>query len=119
MKEELEFMCSNKVQGLIETPEGIKHIGYKWVYKSKRGVGGKVKTCKTKLLVKGYNKKPSFIYEETFLLVDVHQFIKVLLSIVAHLNYEKQQIDLKKIFLNGFLNKSIYMMQPNGFITKG
>ena len=88
MEAELEFMYSNRVQDLVETPEGIKPIGCKLVYKQKRGVDGKVKTYKARLVAKSYSQKPSFKYEEAFALVAVFKSIKILLSIVVHLDYE-------------------------------
>ena len=42
MKAELESMDSNQVWDLIEALANIKPIGYKWVYKKKRGSDGKV-----------------------------------------------------------------------------
>ena len=46
------------------------------------------------------------------------KFIRILLSIVAHYDYEIWQMDLKTAFLNGNLEEEIYMMQPKGFIGK-
>ena len=46
------------------------------------------------------------------------KFIKILLSIVAHYDYEIWQMDVKTAFLNDNLDEQIYMMQPEGFITK-
>ena len=45
--------------------------------------------------------------------------IRILLSIVAAYDYEIWQMDVKTAFLNGYLKKDIYMVQPNGFIAKG
>ena len=45
--------------------------------------------------------------------------IRILLSIVAHMDYEIWQIDVKTAFLNGSLEETIYMVQPEGFIAKG
>ena len=45
--------------------------------------------------------------------------IRILLSIVAHFNYEIWQMDIKNAFLNGHLEECIYMIQPVGFIEKG
>ena len=45
--------------------------------------------------------------------------IRILLSITAHMDYEIWQIDVKTAFLNGSLNETIYMIQPEGFIAKG
>ena len=45
-------MDSNKVWDLVEAPANIKPIGYKWVYKRKRGLHGKIETFKARLAVK-------------------------------------------------------------------
>ena len=45
--------------------------------------------------------------------------IRILLSIVVALNYEIEQTDVKMEFLNGHLEESIYMVQPDDFKAKG
>ncbi|TYK09500.1 gag/pol protein [Cucumis melo var. makuwa] len=45
--------------------------------------------------------------------------IRILLSIATFYDYEIWQIDVKTAFLNGNLEESIYMAQPEGFIKKG
>ncbi|KAL0539385.1 hypothetical protein IC582_023597 [Cucumis melo] len=44
--------------------------------------------------------------------------IRILLSIAAFYDYEIWQMDVKTAFLNGNLEKSIYMAQAEGFIKK-
>ena len=45
--------------------------------------------------------------------------IRILLSIVAALDYEIWKMDVKTAFLNGYLDESIYMMQLEGFMVEG
>ena len=45
--------------------------------------------------------------------------IRILLSNVVHMDYEIWQMDVKTAFLNGSLEETIYMVQPEGFIAKG
>ena len=59
-----------------------------------------------------------FNYEETFSPLELLKSIKILLSIVAHYDYEIWQMDVKTAFLNGNLEEEIYMMQSEGFIAK-
>ena len=47
------------------------------------------------------------------------KFICILLSVVAAVDYENYQMDVKMALLNGHFNENIYMMQPNGFVAKG
>ncbi|KAI9157593.1 hypothetical protein LWI28_024839 [Acer negundo] len=119
MQSEIESMFDNKVWSLVDLPKGIKPIGCKWVYKRKRGMDGKVETFKARLVVKGYTQKQGIDYEETFSPVAMLKSIRILLSIAASLDLEIWQMDVKTAFLNGSLDESIYMMQPEGFIEKG
>ena len=45
--------------------------------------------------------------------------IRLLLSLVAHLDSKLCQMDVKTAFLNGYLEEEIYMDQPTGFLSKG
>ena len=56
---------------------------------------------------------------ETFSLVMRFAFVRLILAIVANLNLELYQMDVKTAFLNGELDEEIYMNQPIGFVTKG
>ena len=111
-------MYSNQVWDLVKAPNGIKPVGCKWVYKRKRGIDGKFETFKARLVAKGYTQKEGIDYDETFSLVAMLKYIRILLSIVAHYDYEIWQMDVKIAFLNGNLEEEIYMMQPKGFIGK-
>ena len=112
-------MYFNHVWFLVDPPDGVKSIGCKWIYKRKRGVDGKVEIFKARLVAKSYTQKEGFDYEETFSPVAMIKFIRILLSIAAHMDYEIWQMDVKTAFLNGSLEETIYMVQLEGFIAKG
>ena len=40
------------------------------------------------------------------------------MAIVAYYDYEIWQMDVKIVFLNGNLEEEVYMMQPEGFVSK-
>ena len=82
-------------------------------------VDGKVEPFKARLVAKGYTQKEGDNYEETFSPLAILKSIRILLSIVAAVDYEIWKIDVKTTFLNGYLDESIYMMQPEGFIVEG
>ena len=119
MESEIESMYTNQVWNLVDPPEGIKPIGCKWVYKRKGGVDVKVETFKARLVAKDYTQREGIDYEETFSPVAIIKSIRILISIVASLDYEIWQIDVKIAFLNDNLDESIYMVQPEEFIEKG
>ena len=55
MGAELESMYSNKVWDLVEVLEWLKPIECKWSIRKYIYIYGKVKTCKVRLVAKGYN----------------------------------------------------------------
>ena len=119
MNQEMESMYSNFVWELVDPSEDVRPIGCKWIFKRKSGIDGKVETFKARIVAKGYTKKKGVDYEETFSPVAMLKSIRILLSIAACLDYEIWKMDVKTAFLNGYLEESIYMMQPEGFVAKG
>ncbi|TYK03174.1 gag/pol protein [Cucumis melo var. makuwa] len=116
---EMESMYSNSVWTLVDQPSEVRPIGCKWIYKRKRDQAGKVQTFKARLVAKDYTQKEGIDYEETFSPVAMIKSISILLSITTFYDYEIWQMDVKTAFLNGNLEESIYMVQPEGFIQKG
>ncbi|KAL0560707.1 hypothetical protein IC582_001118 [Cucumis melo] len=116
---EMESMYFNSVWELVDLPKGVKPIGCKWIYKRKRDSAGKVQTLKARLVEKGYTQRERVDYEETFSPVAMLKSIRILLSIATFYDYEIWKMDVKTAFLNGNLEESIFMSQPEGFITQG
>ena len=54
MNEEIKSMKDNDVWDLVPLPEGVKPIGCKWIFKTKRDSKGDVERCKARLVAKGY-----------------------------------------------------------------
>ncbi|KAK9108126.1 hypothetical protein Syun_024137 [Stephania yunnanensis] len=119
MEEEMESMRSNNVWELVDLPEGRKAIGNKWVLKIKRKTDGSIERYKARLVAKGYTQQEGIDYEETFSPVVRFASIRLILAIVANLDLELHQMDVKIAFLNGELEEEIYMEQPIGFIVEG
>jgi len=70
-------------------------------------------------VVKGCTQIKGIDYEDIFSLVVRFASIRMLLALVAYLNLEMFQMDVKTAFLNGNLEEEIYLDQPIGFVLKG
>ena len=119
MKDELSYMDKNSVWELVDLPPGRKAIGNKWVLKVKHKADGSIDKYKTRLVVKGFTQQEGIDYDETFFPVVRVAYIRLILAIVAQLDLELYQMDVKTTFLNEELDEEIYMTQPMGFEVKG
>uniref|UniRef100_A0A2N9GQF3 Integrase catalytic domain-containing protein n=1 Tax=Fagus sylvatica TaxID=28930 RepID=A0A2N9GQF3_FAGSY len=115
MKEEMNSMKSNGVWDLVELPNGVKAIGCKWVFKTKKDSLGNIERYKARLVAKGFTQKEGIDYTETFSLLSKKDSLRVILALVAHFDLELQQMDVKTAFLNGDLEEEVYMKQLEGF----
>ena len=117
MNEEIKSMKDNDVWDLVPLPEGVKPIGYKWIFKTKRDSKGDVERYKAHLIAKGYTQKEGIDYKETFSLVSSKDSFRTIMALVAHFDLELHQIDVKTAFLNGDIDETIYMVQPKNFVS--
>ena len=81
-------MEDNDVWNLVELPKGVKPIGYKWIFKTKRYSEGNFERYKARLVAKGFTQKEGIDYEETFSLVSSKNSFRIIMALVAHYNLE-------------------------------
>ena len=74
---------------------------------------------KARLVVKGFDRKKGIDFEEIFYPMVNMSFILVAFGLVARLNLEVEQLDVKTAFLHGDLEEEIYMQQLERFEVKG
>lgn len=118
MSEEVESLHKNHTWELVKPPKGQKIVGCKWVFKIKEGTPGDAR-FKARLVAKGYTQREGVNFNEVFSPVVKHSSIRVLLAMVALLDSELEQLDVKTAFLYGELEEQIYMHQPEGFEIRG
>ncbi|RVX20652.1 Retrovirus-related Pol polyprotein from transposon TNT 1-94 [Vitis vinifera] len=119
MEEHLKSMKDNEVWDIVELPKGIKTIGCKWIFKTKHDSKGNVERYKTRLVAKGYTQKEGINYKETFSPISKKDFLRIVMTLVAHFDLELHQMDVKTAFLNDDLHEEVYMDQLKGFQDKG
>jgi hypothetical protein len=115
MKEELDSIAKNQVWDLVELPKGVKPVGCKWVFKTKKESKGNIERHKARLIAKGFTQVEGIDYNATFSPVSTKESMRIILALVAHYDLELHQMDVKTTFLNGDLNEVVYMDQPLGF----
>ncbi|RVW25195.1 Retrovirus-related Pol polyprotein from transposon TNT 1-94 [Vitis vinifera] len=115
MKDEMKSMKDNGVWDLVELPKGVKPIGCKWIFKTKRDSKGNIVRYKARLVAKGFTQKEGIDYKETFSPVSSKDSFRIIMALVAHYDLELHQMDVKTAFLNGNIDKTIYMLQPENF----
>ncbi|GJT27282.1 retrovirus-related pol polyprotein from transposon TNT 1-94 [Tanacetum coccineum] len=94
----------------------MKIIGTKWVFRNKLDENGVVSQNKDGLVTQGYNQQEGIDYDETYAPVARLESIRILLAYACALDFKLFQMDVKSAFLNGFINKEVYVAQPPGFI---
>lgn len=120
MEEEMQSLEKNKTWKLTQLPKGKKAIGCKWIFAKKEGFPIKEDVrYKARLVAKGFAQREGIDYNEVFSPVVKHSSIRIMLALVAQLNLELAQLDVKTAFLHGDLKEEIYLTQPDGFKVAG
>lgn len=106
----------NRTWTLQELPPNRKAITNKWIFQKKYNQDGSILRFKARLVVQGFLQVAGEDYFETFAPVVKFPTVRIVLALVAQLNLEFQQMDVRTAFLNGEIEEEIYMQQPEGFV---
>lgn len=118
-KEEMKSLEQHQVCELVDLPPGKKSISWKWGFKNKVDVDGRISSYKTRLVARGFSQQYGEDFDETFAPVVRHETIRVLLAVVAQKGLHVRQLDVKSAYLNGKREETIFMEQPEGFVDRG
>ncbi|KAL0402256.1 UNVERIFIED_CONTAM: Retrovirus-related Pol polyprotein from transposon TNT 1-94 [Sesamum latifolium] len=119
MNEEMSTIEKNETWELVDLPKGKKTIWLKWIFKIKFNQDGLIQKYKARLVAKGYSQQPGIDFTETYAPVARIETIRTVLAILAQLELQVYQLDVKSVFLNGEIEEEVYVEQPEGFIVKG
>ena len=76
---------------------------------------GDITKNKTRLVAQGYFQEEGIDFEETYALVTKLETIRILLAFVFSHFIKLFQMDVKSVFLNGYIKEEVYVKQPTGF----
>jgi hypothetical protein len=115
MHEELNNFTRNQVWELVERPKGHNVIGTRWVFRNKQDQDGIVVRNKARLVAQGYTQVKGLDFGETYVPIARLETIRILLAYACAHNIKLYQMDVKNVFLNGYINELVYVEQPPGF----
>jgi hypothetical protein len=92
-------------------------VGSRWIYKVEQAADGNVEKYKARFVAQGFSQIEGLDYDETFAHVARYSSIRSILSLSAQMGWRIHQMDVKTVFLNGIIEKEVYIEQPEGFET--
>ena len=119
MKKEIDAMSEFGVWEDVldmDIPTGTKLLGTKWVLKIKSDRNGYVERFKSRLVVLGYMQREHVHYDpaQTYSPVMSYDSFRMILSIGAAQNWEIRSADITSAFLQGTIDKELYMRHTLG-----
>ena len=118
-KEEIENQMRNHTWDLVKAPQGAIVIGSGWEFRVKRKADGSVERYKARLVAKGYSQRPGFDFFETFAPTFRSASLRLILALCTKHKLHMRSVDISHAFLNGELEETVYMRQPEGFEQGG
>ena len=115
MNDEMDSLLKNQTWILESAPKDRQVVSCRWILKSKLNPDSTLSKRKARLVARGFSQVPGVDFYETFAPVVRYESVRLILSLVAALDMDMLQFDVKTAFLNGSLEEVIYMDQPEGF----
>jgi len=113
--EELNLLDEMGTWELAEKPLDTITIPNKWTFVKKRNKANQVIHHRARLVVKGCVQRPGHKYMETYSPVVRVETLRACLALVPVKGLKVKQMDIKGAYLNGILQETVYMKQPEGF----
>ena len=94
---------------VVQTPKGVKPVGYKWVFVQKYNENNEIIRYKVRLVAQGFLYRLGINYEETyFSVMDVITFY-FLISLAVSEGLDTCLMDVITTYLYGSIDNDIYM----------
>lgn len=114
--EEYKALVHNDTWELVPFSTRFNVVRNKWVFKLKLNPDGSIQRYKARLIAKGFLQTSKVDFSETYSPVVKAATVGVVLTLAVHYGWDIKQLDVNNAFLNGFLEETVYMQQPEGFI---
>ena len=116
MQVELNSLMKRYVFGLVvQTPKGVKFVGYKWVFVIKHNENNEIIRYKVQLVAQGFSQRPGIDYKETYSPVMDAITFRFLIILAVFEGLDMRLMDVITTYLYGSIDNDIYMKIPEGF----
>ena len=112
----VQLSSKNATWELVSLPPRRKLVQCKWVFQKKVVADGTTYKYKASLVAKGFSKVQGVDYHETFASVVKMDSIMLVLAITASKHWEVHHMDVKSVFIHGYLHEEIYIKQTEAYI---
>ena len=116
MRIEYNALISNHTWDLVPPVPSQNLVGCKWMFRIKHHPDGSVDRYKAWLVAKGFTQRPGLDYHDTISPVVKIATVRVILCLALQFGWPIRQLDINNAFLNGSLDKEVYMKQLPNFI---
>ncbi|PKU67898.1 Retrovirus-related Pol polyprotein from transposon TNT 1-94 [Dendrobium catenatum] len=116
MSSEFDALQTQGTWTLVPPSPEYNVLDCKWLYRTKFNPYGSVARYKARLVAQGFNQEFGLYYFDTFSPVAKFPTIRILFDIAVNNSWPILQLDVSNAFLNGILQETVYMKQPQGFI---
>jgi len=118
MREEIENHKENGTWELVMLPKSLPNVvGSKLVFTVKVDGSGSIVKRKARLVAQGYTQVYGVDYWETFCPVIRRESLRVMFAIAVSNGWVIEQMDVVAAYLNGGLQETVFMSQPEGFAS--
>jgi hypothetical protein len=116
---ELQAHVMNGTWELAQLPPGRRAIGSQWVFKLKKRPDGSIDKYKGRIVAQGYSQIARVHYGEVFASTARMAAMRTVIALAAIEDLELETVDVSTAFLNGDIDREIFMRIPEGLEVDG
>jgi Reverse transcriptase (RNA-dependent DNA polymerase)/Chromo (CHRromatin Organisation MOdifier) domain len=118
MERELEAIKTLQTWDVVPRPRDRKVISAKWVFAIKNLTSG-TPLFKARLVARGFTQVPGVDYDVTYAPTVSRTALRIVLALAVNYDMLVHVVDCKNAFLNGCIDRDIYVEQPPFFPEAG
>ncbi|RVW15617.1 Retrovirus-related Pol polyprotein from transposon RE2 [Vitis vinifera] len=102
---EIQALQTNDTWVLVPCPTNHNVVGCRWIFKTKLQLDGSIEHHKARLGAQGFSQIHGLDFGDTFSPVVRPTTVRIILSLAVTSGWRLHQLDVKNVFLHGFLNE--------------